>query len=244
MNLPVSSNGIFYIFNGWIKTVWLSWVLPMVLFLCVKNLKAQDCPAESAMRRLGLLNIREELPEVMVDLKYSSGGNFTGRDLYGCLESAFAQPLMIKKLRLACRILSKKNPGYRFIVYDAARPLSCQRTLWNSLQMPENRKHIYVANPERGSIHNYGCAIDISIVNEKRIPIDMGTAFDFFGELAQPRCESSLLKAGKLRKEQVANRLLLRNCMRMAGFSGTSSEWWHFNACSLKQAKKSFVIIP
>jgi D-alanyl-D-alanine dipeptidase len=196
------------------------------------------------MRKLGLKEIRSEIPELQADLRYSGQNNFTGIDLYGCLDAAFAQPYLIRKLKYASNLLRKKKPGYQFIVFDAARPIECQWALWKAIRLPESRKHIYVADPRKGSIHNYGCAIDLSIVDERGIPLDMGTEFDFFGELAQPRCELKMRKNGKLTDAQIANRQLLRTCMKSAGFLGTSSEWWHFNACNLKNAKKQFSMIP
>jgi len=218
-------------------------ILLLMLF-CTRNLKAQNCPPRDALVKAGLLEIQKEIPGILVDLRYSGTNNFTGKDLYGCLSEAFGRPELISKLKAADQILQARKPGCRFVIFDAARPLRSQRALWNAIQLPESKKHIYVADPKKGSIHNYGCALDISIVNEKGIPLDMGTEFDFFGEMAQPRCESKMLEKGKLTRRQLKNRMLLRSCMKKAGFSGTSSEWWHFNACSLRQAKQRYAIIP
>ena len=209
-----------------------------------RKMQAQDCQAREVLKKSGLLEIQKEIPGILVDLRYSGTNNFTGKDLYGCLSEAFGRPELISKLKAADRILQARKPGYHFLIFDAARPLQSQRALWNAIQLPESKKHIYVADPKKGSIHNYGCALDISLVNESGAPLDMGTEFDFFGELAQPRCEQKLLLQGKLTKLQIANRELLRSCMKKAGFSGTSSEWWHFNACSLRQAKQRYTIIP
>lgn len=209
-----------------------------------RNMQAQDCPAREVLRKSGLLEIQKEIPGILVDLRYSGTNNFTRKDLYGCLSEAYGRPELISKLKVADQVLQARKPGYHFLVFDAARPLRSQWALWNAIQLPESKKHVYVANPRKGSIHNYGCALDISIVDESGSPLDMGTEFDFFGELAQPSCEQKLLLKGKLSKVQIANRELLRSCMKKAGFSGTSSEWWHFNACSLRQAKQRYAIIP
>jgi D-alanyl-D-alanine dipeptidase len=221
-----------------------SFKLLSCLLLPVFQVLAQSCPAEKSMESLGLVNLQKEVPGLKKDLKYSSTDNFLKKDIYACLDKAFAQAATAEKLKKASLFLKKKKPGFRFVVYDAARPNQCQHALWNAIPLPESKKHIYVANPKRGSIHNYGCALDLSIEDEGGKALDMGTEFDFFGELAQPRCEEKMRKQGKLNEAQLANRRLLRSCMKMAGFTGTSSEWWHFNACSLKEAKRLYKIIP
>jgi len=73
--------------------------------------------------------------------------------------------------------------------------------------------------------------------------LDMGTKYDFFGPLAYPSREAALLKAGKLTKQQIANRTILRTAMRQGGFSSIEFEWWHFNALSRQKAKSTFRII-
>ena len=220
-------------------------VINLVLyFSALSAIRAQPCTLETQMKNLGLINLQTVISGIQVDLRYSGKNNFLGKDIYGCLSTAYAQPMMAEKLKKAAGFLREKQPAYRLLVYDAARPLACQWALWNTINLPESRKHIYVANPRKGSIHNYGCAIDLSIADGSGKEIDMGTGFDFFGDLAQPRCESRLLKEGKLSKAQVANRKLLRECMLKAGFTGTTSEWWHFNSTSLGKAKARYKIIP
>lgn len=214
------------------------------LVLLPASAPAQACKSEMQMRRLGLVDLQQEIPGILVELRYSGSNNFLGRDIYQCLERAFAHKLLVEKLRKADKLIRKKYPSYHLLVFDAARPLHCQKALWDALPMPESRKHIYVAKPARGSIHNFGLAIDLSLADENGRQLDMGTDFDFFGELAQPRCEKKMLQAGRLTKRQIHNRLILRNAMKQSGFSITSSEWWHFNACSLRHARKNGSIIP
>ena len=218
--------------------------LLIILFLISFSGQAQECLLDEQLRKMGLLNLQQEIPEILVDLRYSGKGNFLGQDVYGCLQNAYAHPLMAEKLRKAAGILQKKYPSLRLLVFDAARPLHCQQALWDAMPLPESKKHIYVANPKRGSIHNYGLAIDMTLTDSKGKPLDMGTEFDYFGELAQPRCEKKMLRSGKLSGKQIRNRLILRSAMLEAGFSITSSEWWHFNACPLRKAKALYRIIP
>jgi D-alanyl-D-alanine dipeptidase len=72
----------------------------------------------------------------------------------------------------------------------------------------------------------------------------MGTKYDFFGEMAYPKKEERLLKAGKLSQKALDNRLILRNAMKQAGFMPIEYEWWHFNAFSRKVAKEKFQVLP
>ena len=141
-------------------------------------------------------------------------------------------------------LLQQKNPNYRLLVYDGGRPLSIQRVLWNTLtQYSPKERAKYVANPAEGSIHNYGSAVDLTIATADGTPLDMGTKYDFFGELAYPIKESYFLKMGKLTKQQITNRQLLRNVMKSAGYMPIDYEWWHFNAVSRQTAKATYRII-
>ena len=123
-------------------------------------------------------------------------------------------------------------------------PASAQWKLWNALpDLPENERQKYVADPRKGSIHNYGCAVDLTVANQDGKPLDMGTKYDFFGELAYPSREDELLKSGKLTQQQIDNRQILRTAMRQGGFSPIEFEWWHFNALSREKAKMVFRIV-
>ena len=101
-----------------------------------------------------------------------------------------------------------------------------------------------MADPKEHSIHNYGSAIDLTVADEKGKPLEMGTKYDFFGEMAYPKEEARLLQAGKLSQKAIDNRLILRKAMKSAGFMPIEYEWWHFNAFSRKVAKEKFSVIP
>lgn len=201
------------------------------------------------MIRQGLVNVQQLDPAILVDLKYSTTDNFVGKDVYNDLTRAYLQPIAARKLALANAYLKRQNPNFRLLIYDAARPRSVQWNLWNALpQYPEKVRRTYVADPRIGSIHSYGCAVDVTIAtvstgDKKGIPLDLGTKFDYFGELAYPTQENRLLKAGKLTRRQVDNRELLRSVMRRAGFTAIDYEWWHFNALSRARAKAMFSIV-
>ncbi len=204
-------------------------------------------PIEQKMVDRGLVDIQKADPDIRVELKYSTTDNFIGRDVYGDLTRAYLQPEMAKRLAKASALLKKEKPGYRLLVYDAARPNSAQYDLWNALdhlKIPARSKTQYVADPKIGSNHNFGCAVDLTVVDENGKPLDMGTKFDFFGPLAYPRSEQEMLKKGKLTVRQVENRQLLRKVMTQVGFKVNTTEWWHFDGMSKAQARAKYGMIP
>lgn len=192
----------------------------------------------------GLINVLDLDSSFIIDLRYATTNNFTNQILYDSLENIYLQPEVAERLVKAHSKLKKSYPHLRMLLFDGLRPLSIQQKLWDDLDMPYEQKIKYVADPEKGSLHNYGTAIDLSLYNlEKQEEVDMGTHYDYFGVLAYPVREQELLEQGKLTQKQVDNRLILRNIMIETGFQTITSEWWHFNAHSLKVAKEKYGIV-
>ena len=175
---------------------------------------------------------------ILVNLVYSTTDNFLQEDVYGDLNTCYLRKEAAEKLDRAQIILEDKKKGFRLIVYDGLRPRDVQYTMWRIIKKEE-----YVANPEAGSIHNFGAAVDCSIVDDQGNLLDMGTPFDHFGERAQPRYEKQLLEEGRLTEEQVRNRELLREVMKEAGFQEVESEWWHFDAFPPDEVKRRYKIV-
>ncbi|WP_092894936.1 M15 family metallopeptidase [Algoriphagus aquimarinus] len=199
---------------------------------------------EMTLRDQGLVNVEEEIPGIMVELKYSTTDNFFKQDVYGDLTKAFLQPEVAERLKKAQEMLQAENPGYTLLVYDGVRPSSVQQILWDNLDKPDSLKPLYVADPKKGSLHNFGVAVDLTIFDTKAdSTLDMGTSYDYFGYPAYPDREKQMLSEGKLTRAQIANRDILRKVMTANGFSGIGSEWWHFNAFSRKEAGEKFEII-
>ena len=199
---------------------------------------------EQRLIAAGLVDIQQVIPEVLVDLRYASTNNFFGKNVYGVLENCYLQPEVAAMLKNAHSALKEKNPSLTFLVYDGVRPQSVQQILWDELDKPDSIKPLYVANPQRGSLHNFGVAVDLTIADGTNgTPLEMGTDFDYFGYPAYPDREEQMLREGKISQEQVNNRQLLREVMNGAGFSGIGSEWWHFNAFSRKVAGEKFDIV-
>jgi len=190
------------------------------------------------LQEAGLVNIKDIDPDIVIDLKYATTDNFTGINLYGDFNEAYLQPEVAKMLGEAQKKLKEKHSDWNLIVYDVARPRSVQQRMWDMVKNT-NWKN-YVANPSWISMHSFGVAVDLSIVDEQGIPIDMGTEFDEFTEMAEPRHEARFLQEKKLTQQQVNNRLLLRNIMKSVGFRSINNEWWHFDAMTHEQAKAKY----
>ena len=190
--------------------------------------------------RFHLVNIRDMDSTILVDLKYATADNFTGMVLYDDLDGAYLQPDVALMLAEAHRYLKTLHPGLRLLVYDAVRPLSVQRIMWERVK--DTKYHRYVAHPDRLSLHNYGAAVDLTLADSLGQELDMGTPFDHFGRAAGISDEPGLVRQGLLNKQQMQNRQVLRQMMRHAGFHSISGEWWHFNACSLQEAKQRYAL--
>lgn len=192
---------------------------------------------------LGLVCISEADSSIAVDLMYTRADNFTGKILYEDLHEAYLYPDAMTSLQKAQQQLKAEHPSYSLIVYDAARPMSVQQTMWNAVK--GTPKYIYVSNPAHGGgLHNYGLAVDVSIVDEQGKPLPMGTPIDYLGKEAHITAEEQLVAQGKLTEAERQNRLLLRRVMKNAGFRPLPTEWWHFNRYSRQTARQRFPIIP
>lgn len=192
----------------------------------------------------GLIDIKTVCPEIVVDLAYSGKTNFVGIDLYGDLNKCFLPKEVALQLCKAQQYLHKISTYYSIIVFDATRPLHIQKLMWDSLKIPIEQKVKYLASPTSVSLHNYGAAIDVGLITKDGLIVDMGTPFDYFGSEAQITKEDSLVIKGKITKQQLLNRKILRKAMTQAGFKTMSTEWWHFNYCTKEDAIKKFALIP
>ncbi len=198
---------------------------------------------EKFLLQHGLIRVRDFNKAIQVKMKYATTDNFMHKNMYGDFREAYLRKEVGLKLISAQHLLEKIKPGYRLIIYDAMRPLSVQKFMWDSVAVSPYMKYKYLSNPKFHSLHNYGAAVDVSILDENGKPLDMGTSYDCFCELAYPYFEKRFLSNGKLTREQYNNRLLLRNIMQKNHFSGISTEWWHFNYCSRKYAQAHFSLI-
>lgn len=204
-------------------------------------------PAKSLLAQrmdsMGLLNIAEADPRIAVCMMYTRADNFTGQVLYKDLHEAYLHPDAMRSLTLAQDTLERLYPGYRLVVYDAARPMSVQQSMWDKVK--GTRKQPYVSNPAQGGgLHNYGLAVDIGLLDRQGQPLPMGTPVDHLGPEAHIGQEDLLVEQGLLTPQERDNRRLLRRVMCIAGFSPLPSEWWHFNRYNRATAKAHYAVIP
>jgi zinc D-Ala-D-Ala dipeptidase len=185
-----------------------------------------------------------EIPEsagIAIDLRYATPNNLLAQNIYGVFNRVFLHRIAAEKLTRAVENLKSTNPEYKLVIFDALRPRSVQHLLWNRVKGTSQEK--YVANPKWGSIHNFGLALDLSVLDEHGKELDMGTPYDAFTPLAEPRLEQTFLREGKLKIEQINTRRLLRKVMGDAGFVGLSVEWWHFDALPSVEVRKQYRIV-
>jgi zinc D-Ala-D-Ala dipeptidase len=181
------------------------------------------------------------LPGISVDLRYASEHNFVHANVYGPFNRAFLRRPAAEKLRAAAATLAREKPGWKILIFDALRPRSVQRIFW--AKVVGTPQQPYVANPDQGSVHNFGFAVDVSLLNDSGQEVDMGTGFDDFTPLAEPQREEEFMKSGKLSEPQLENRKLLRRIMTGAGFIQLPNEWWHYDAIPAKDARAGHSIL-
>jgi D-alanyl-D-alanine dipeptidase len=161
-----------------------------------------------------MIDIKEMNPRIIVDLKYATENNFTKRRLYD-LNRCFLRKSTAVKLQTVQRELEGMDLGLK--AWDCYRPLSVQMALWEIT--PDER---YVADPRKGSRHNRGSAVDVTLVDSKGNELQMPTAFDDF----TPRAHHDYMN---LPEGAIRNRVLLKRVMEKAGFSPLPEEWWHYD---------------
>jgi D-alanyl-D-alanine dipeptidase len=184
-------------------------------------IRVEDIAAHADYRHLGTL------AGIAVDLRYAGTHNFAGRNLYGRLDCAWLRREAAAGLEAAARWLAQARPGWRLLVLDALRPQRVQEAIW--LGVAGTPAQEYFANPERGSIHSYGMAIDATLLGPDDREADMGSGFDEMSPRSHPALHAELLAAGVLTPAQVAERELLAAALRAGGFEGIPNEWWHFD---------------
>lgn len=221
------------------------WLLsPLLLAMLGAAASAPDAIDPDAIAsRPGVVDATSAVPDLLVELKYASADNFMKRDVYGALKRCYLYRDNADMLARAAALLRQSHPELRLLAYDCLRPRRVQRIMWELVRGTPQQG--FVANPETrvASLHNRGCAIDLTLAGGDGTALDMGAPFDSFSREAQPRHEIELLKAGKLTAAQVGNRLLLREVMVRAGFTPVAHEWWHFDCAAPGEAARRFPIV-
>ena len=217
--------------------------IAMALTACQHGGEQGTSAVEAQLEQIGLQNVAKEIPGVEVYMVYATPYNFMGRVLYEGLDEAYLVPEAVEKLRKANDLLRKKRLDLHLVVYDAARPRSIQQLMWNVVENTELQD--FVANPNKsgGGPHNYGVAVDVTLVDCTGHPIPMGSEYDYFGDRSRVDLEAELIERGEITHRELLNRQLLREIMTEAGWLVEPSEWWHFNAMPLTEASQRLTVI-
>lgn len=207
-----------------------------------KTISMDTSAIERIMIAAGLVNIQIIDSSIHVDVRYATTNNFMGKVLYENYHKVYLQKVVAERLKKAQTYLKSIDSTYSLLVFDGARPRSVQQAMWDAMDSIPVRERIkFLSNPAHGSIHNYGCAVDLTILDLKTGELlDMGAGYDDIRKIAYPRYEAHYLEMGQLTPQQVTHRKLLRKVMRKGGFWVIQTEWWHFNAFSRKKAKELF----
>jgi D-alanyl-D-alanine dipeptidase len=184
------------------------------LFLIVAGCASVTGRNASADRRHDIVDVRSLDTTIVLDIRYATDNNFTKKVLY---------PVAKAKLRreaaesLASVQRELKQQGLGLKIYDGYRPLSIQWKLWEVVPDPN-----YVADPRKGSRHNRGAAVDLTIIDALGNELEMPTPYDDFTEKAWHTYDDLPDAAKK-------NRALLKDVMTRHGFQPIQSEWWHYD---------------
>jgi zinc D-Ala-D-Ala dipeptidase len=165
----------------------------------------------------GLVELIALDPTIRLDLRYATINNFTGRVLYRQARAFMVEPAALAVVRAHKALASQ---GLGLSIFDAYRPWAVTKQLWDAT---EPAKRDYVANPKRGSRHNRGCAIDLTLCRLiDGVQLPMPSTFDDFSERAHRNYLGGTT-------EETKNRAILEAAMVAEGFIGMSNEWWHFD---------------
>lgn len=152
-----------------------------------------------------------------LDIRYATANNFMGAAFYAEPRAFLQRPAAEALVRVQARLRSQ---GYGLLIFDAYRPWYVTKTFWDAT--PEHQKH-FVADPSRGSVHNRGAAVDVTLIDLRTgEPVEMPSGYDEFTERAYADYPGAT-------PEQRRNREILREAMEAEGFVVYPYEWWHFD---------------
>jgi len=168
-----------------------------------------------------MIDVKKAIPSLIIDLRYSTNNNFMHWRLYPSLRTTYLRLAAVNALKKV--VIALNNENLTIKIFDAYRPYTVTEAMWEMVK--DNR---YAADPSKGSGHNRGIAVDLTLVNLRtKKELSMGTGFDNFSDTAHGDFTA-------LPQAVLDNRLLLKNVMENYGFVRLSTEWWHF---SLPNAK-------
>ena len=193
-------------------------MVPLILALLIWTVPQDVPPRESGtFRQADLVELTSLYPTIRLDIRYATSNNFAGKPVY-TEARAFLQRPAAEALARAHRAL--REHGYGVVIFDGYRPWRVTKLFWD-ITPPEKRE--FVADPAKGSKHNRGCAVDLSLYDLKTgQQVEMPSGYDEMSERAYPTYAGGSAESRRLRD-------LLRAAMEREGFIVEPNEWWHFN---------------
>ena len=190
----------------------------LLALVLVATVAAQGPPKESGpFREPDLVELLKLDPTIKLDIRYATKNNFLGRKVYKQARAFLQRPAAEALVRVSQRLREK---GFGLVIFDGYRPWSVTKVFWDAT--PED-KRIFVADPSKGSRHNRGCAVDITLYDLKtKKPIEMVSTYDETTDRAYPNYPGGT-------SLQRWHRDLLRAAMEAEGFTVYEAEWWHFD---------------
>ena len=204
-------------------------VLPLFILLCnfssaqnkygVTVIENKDSykrsVAQDSTKRM--IELKSVMKDIVYDLRYATSNNFTRKRMYtGNMRQTFLRLPAAEALAKVQQELKTRGLGLK--IFDAYRPYSVTVKFWELIKDEK-----YVANPAKGSGHNRGLAVDLTIIEvSTKKELDMGTGFDNFTDSAHHTFNN-------LEPEVKQNRKLLKDIMKKYGFEMFDTEWWHYS---------------
>ena len=217
-------------------------LLISVVLVFIASATCHANETEKKFIEAGLVDIHTIDESIRVDLVNSdSDKNYFRENFYDGLNKAYLRREVAQKLSIAQKELKSEFPEYSILVMDAARPRSVSQLMYDKMKGTKFEK--FVANPDKGSMHNYGIAVDVTIVDGSGEEIDMGFT-PFYNSNLSIYWGYAKLKMFDLSEAQKKNRELLSKIMKKAGFFPLSYEWWHFNGLPKDEARKIYNLNP
>ncbi|MFS8084956.1 MAG: M15 family metallopeptidase, partial [Acidobacteriota bacterium] len=184
----------------------------------MKEARATQPPTETGeFRPLDLVELTKLDPTIKLEIRYATTNNFLGTKFYSQARAFMQRPAAEAVVRANRKL---KQYGYGLLVHDAYRPWYVTKVFWEAT--PADKK-IFVADPSKGSRHNRGCAVDLTLYDLKtKKPVEMVSTYDETTARAYPDYPGGT-------SLQRWHRKLLRDAMEAEGFTVYEAEWWHFD---------------
>lgn len=184
----------------------------------IKEALQKSPPAENVtFKETDLTEVIKLDSTIHTDIRYATENNFLSTPLYSQARAFLQRPAAEAVVRANQKL---KLLGYGLLIHDAYRPWYITKIFWDAT--PEKLRD-FVADPSKGSRHNRGCAVDLTLYDLKTgKTVKMPSQYDEMSELAYPDYKGGTYEERKLRD-------LLRSTMETEGFTVFKYEWWHFD---------------